>query len=368
MTVATIDQPIQLDETTLPRWVDLLVPATKLADVLAQTDFVPRGLRGRPEAVAAAILLGDEIGIGPMFALSHISVVEGKPTPSAELMRALVLRAGHELWTETADERRAVVQGRRRDSERIEQVAWSIDDARRAGLLRRGSGWEKYPRAMLVARATAELCRRVFPDAIGGLSYLAEELQDTTDTPAASERAPGGRRVSRRAQITDTHVAVSSGDPASTERDPAAAQTIRVPGSSEPDRLSTATEAGQSPDSTDLSAPVESGPPAPSRAQMTKLQAMLNAAGVKERQRRLNLATLVAGRPISSSTELRAHEVSDLIDLLDHVAQNILRIEWTGDDGDQPFPVVVDDAPPTGDVEPDGDPDNAQLFESQEPT
>jgi hypothetical protein len=38
--------------------------------------------------------------------------------------------------------------------------------------------WKKQPQAMLIARATAEVCRWVASDAVMGMPYAAEELQD----------------------------------------------------------------------------------------------------------------------------------------------------------------------------------------------
>jgi hypothetical protein len=54
----------------------------------------------------------------------------------------------------------------------------------------KGGAWSKYPRAMLSARATAELCRLHFADVIGGLSYTPEEIADFDDPPVMASSVP----------------------------------------------------------------------------------------------------------------------------------------------------------------------------------
>lgn len=157
--------------------VDLAPDAWRLAERIAQTDFVPVAFRGKPEAVLAAILTGNELGIDALQSLAKIHVIEGKPAISAELMRALVLRAGHELWIEESTATKCTVVGRRHGSEQLSRITWTMDDATRAGLNGR-QNWRKYPKQMLVARATSELARLTFPDVLAGVSYSVEELTD----------------------------------------------------------------------------------------------------------------------------------------------------------------------------------------------
>ena len=157
-----------------------IVPsAASLADQIARSDFAPAGLRGKPEAVMAAMLQGHELGIGPMAALAEIGVINGKPCISAKLMRALVQRAGHDLWFEVKTSTKVTICGRRKDwpEDRVAKVTWTMDDAKTAGLSG-GQNYRKYPRAMLAARATGELCRDNFADVLGGLSYTHEEVSD----------------------------------------------------------------------------------------------------------------------------------------------------------------------------------------------
>lgn len=157
--------------------LDLAPQAWKLAEKIAATDFVPPALRGKPEAVLACILAGHEAGVSPMQALSKIHIIEGRPAMASELMRALVLQHGHELNYAEVSTTSVTAEGKRRGSERWTRVTWTMDDAKRGGLDGK-QNWRRWPRAMLIARATAELCRMIFPDVLAGISYTVEELSD----------------------------------------------------------------------------------------------------------------------------------------------------------------------------------------------
>lgn len=215
--------------------LELAPQAWKLAEKIAGTDFVPAPLRGKPEAVLACILAGHEAGVSPLQALSKIHVIEGRPAMSSELMRALVLQHGHELHYAELSTTRVVAEGRRRGSDRWTRVEWTMDDAKRGGLDGK-QNWRRWPRAMLTARATAELCRMLFPDVLAGISYTIEELSDGdvvedgilnlgppevagTEAPAAPKRATAQRKAITRQQ--------ASSEP--EERDRPAAEIPELP-------------------------------------------------------------------------------------------------------------------------------------------
>src|SRR5262245_22174395 len=65
-------------------WIELLGPAAELARTVTGTEFVPAALRRNPAAITAAILYGDEIGLGPMQSLSKVHIIDGRPTIAAE--------------------------------------------------------------------------------------------------------------------------------------------------------------------------------------------------------------------------------------------------------------------------------------------
>lgn len=143
--------------------------ALQLAEQLARTDFVPKALRGNAPAVMAAILTGRELGIPPMHSLRAIYMVEGKPTLSAELQRGLIRAAGHTLRTKEWTSRKVTLVGRRAGEEHEESVTWEWADAERAGLARKDV-WRRYPKAMLLARATSTLAGLMFSDVTLGLA------------------------------------------------------------------------------------------------------------------------------------------------------------------------------------------------------
>ena len=199
-----------------------LVPhAAELAEKIARTDFAPAGLRGKPEAVMAAMLTGNELGIGPMAALSEIGVINGKPCLSAKLMRGLVQRAGHEIWFAEKTNTRVTICAQRSGwpEDRVAKVTWTMDDANRAGL-GGGQNYRKYPRAMLAARATGEICRDNFADVLGGIGYTPEELTDG-DLVAGDDLLVDGRDDVADEQPTTRRRAARAVTTAATKKAPA---------------------------------------------------------------------------------------------------------------------------------------------------
>lgn len=173
------DYSTLLDRAT-DSWTAVLVPVGDLASKIAGTDFVPKDLRGNPAKVAAAILHGRELGLPPMTALAGVHVVNGRPGISAELMRALIQQAGHELRVTETTSARCKMRGRRRGEDEWTEVTYSMDEATKAGDSKRNSNYQTRPADMLVARATTRLARILFADVIHGMRSI-EELQDLVE-------------------------------------------------------------------------------------------------------------------------------------------------------------------------------------------
>ena len=104
-----------------------------------------------------------------MAALRAIDVIQGTPALRAVALRALVQRAGHQIWLVESSKTQAIVRGKRRgEGTETQESTWTIERARDLGLSGKDN-WKKQPAAMLVARATAECARLIASDVLLGL-------------------------------------------------------------------------------------------------------------------------------------------------------------------------------------------------------
>lgn len=198
--IATRDeQPAEVEQANrqpsgtiakLADWAAEARAAHQLATSLCQTSFVPQHFRGKPAEATAAILTGHEMGMSPMAALRAIYVIQGTPAMYAHAMRAVVQSRGHSIWEAEASPTRVVVRGHRLgEADKVRESVWTIERARTAGLLNNAQ-YTKNPQNMLTARATGEVCRLIASDALHGIPYAVEELDDREPVRAVVEAGP----------------------------------------------------------------------------------------------------------------------------------------------------------------------------------
>lgn len=193
MTELELHQETLSQTSSLVNWAMEADAAYRIAQRLVKTPFCPQSLQD-PAAAAAAILAGQEVNLAPMAALRSIDVIQGTPAMRAVAMRALVQGAGHEVWVDDSNnDTKAVVYGQRAGSERVQKSTWTIARATGLGLTNK-QNWKSQPGAMLVARATSEVCRLIASDVLLGLAYSAEEL----DTDAGDVPVEAPKRVRRK--------------------------------------------------------------------------------------------------------------------------------------------------------------------------
>ncbi|GAA2696376.1 hypothetical protein [Actinoplanes palleronii] len=175
----------------LGRWLQQADAVFAIAQKVCSTSFAPAAYRGKPDEAAAAMLAGAELGFDPMASLRAFDNIQGIPAPKAITLRAVVQGAGHAVEIVESTPTRAVVRGRRDGLGDWQTSVWDIDRARAMDLLKKDQ-WQKQPQAMLVARATAEMCRWIASDAIMGMPYAAEEIGDQ---PALAPSPAPARRL-----------------------------------------------------------------------------------------------------------------------------------------------------------------------------
>lgn len=158
------------------------------AKAMAVSNLLPVAYQNHPENVLVALEQGRALGIAPIQAMNQINVIKGKPALSADLIAALVRRAGHRLRVEGDDTYAQATVIRADDPDYIPKpVRWDMERAKRAGLLGNPS-WQKYPAAMLRARAISEAARAWANDALYGFIYTPEEI-DSSWVPDADPDA-----------------------------------------------------------------------------------------------------------------------------------------------------------------------------------
>jgi hypothetical protein len=162
----------------LGRWLQQADAVFAIAERICDTSFVPTAYRKKPAEAAAAMLAGAELGFDPMASLRAFDNINGTPAPKAITQRAVVLGAGHEVETIEQSATRAVVRGRRKGATEWQTATWDIARAKRLPQFKTNPNYQNNPEAMLVARATSEVCRWVAPDAVMGMPYSAEEISD----------------------------------------------------------------------------------------------------------------------------------------------------------------------------------------------
>ena len=305
MTVQTYEADVTFDGGTDPTggrliaWAAGLSAAHQIGTALCATSFVPKEFKGRPEEAAAAILYGDEIGLSPTQSLQGVYVISGKPALYARTMAAVVMAAGHEVWTVSKTDAEVIVAGRRRGSTHVIEEKWTTARAKRAGYLS-NKKYDTDPAAMLYARALSDVCRQIAPDALAGLAFSVEELQlaEPVETVTVT-REPAKRRTAQRAPR------------------PAA---IEPP---EPS-LDPAPEPEPEPADDDAVTP----------AQIKMLAATMKDANLTDRADALAYVASVIGREVASRNDLTRAEASRVIDALLHADDDIADAEVVTEGGE----------------------------------
>lgn len=288
--------------TSLAEWASEVRAAAEIAEGLCRTSFVPAHFRGKPAETAAAILTGHELGLSPMAAVRSIFIISGTPGMYAKAMVAVVQAQGHEVWIPEQSDDRVVVCGRRKGSPHVYETVWDRNRVVKAKLTSNAK-YQESPQQMMVARGQAEICRQVAADALHGIPYAVEELDDLTPQAAAvaAPRLTAAEILAEEEETPAPAPYTSPSDPArhASERDTSAPPDSNVAAQGQAE-------------------------PGITAAQQKKMHALLNETGRGDREVGLVYIAGVIGREITSTKELTKAEARQVIDALDAPAEPTL--------------------------------------------
>lgn len=133
---------------------------------------------GSPEAAAAIMLKGYELGLSVTASFEFVQVVEGKPSLSPRGALALLHKspAIKNIDIQRLTDSTGKFTGYSCTIERSNGFAhtstYTLDDAQRAGLVKPNSGWAKYPENMCLWRAIGFCVDVVAPDISSGMTSI----------------------------------------------------------------------------------------------------------------------------------------------------------------------------------------------------
>lgn len=163
--------------------------AMELANLIAGSDFAPKGYQGKPANVLIATQMGADLGFSPLQSLSAISVINGTPAIYGDSALALAMASGVlETFKEWEDDKLvAHCLVKRKGFDALERT-FGVEDAKTAGLAGKPGPHTQYPRRMRQMRARGFALRDAIPDILKGLG-IVEEVRDIQDAMPIEQSA-----------------------------------------------------------------------------------------------------------------------------------------------------------------------------------
>ncbi len=156
----------------------------KLSEIAVASGMFP-AIQDQAKA-AMIILAGREIGVPPMAALRGMFVVKGKAEFHAGLLAALIKQSGKYDYNVVEHDDTKCVLCWYENKKGVGRSQFTIEDAKRAGLIKPDSNWQKFPKAMLFARALTS-GQRVYCLDIGlGAVYSPGEISENAEMDESS--------------------------------------------------------------------------------------------------------------------------------------------------------------------------------------
>lgn len=141
------------------------------------------------EQAMMIMMTSQEMNMGPTWGLQNIFIIKGRPSLKAEGMLGLCFKNidGFAIEYKSNTKEACEIKVSRNKSAPAVFI-FAMEDAERAKLTTRWDNkekqmvpqetWLKYPKDMLRSRCVSQMCRAYCPDALMGVSYTPEELNN----------------------------------------------------------------------------------------------------------------------------------------------------------------------------------------------
>ena len=144
-----------------------LAELRSMGEVFFQSGMFPN-IRSAAQAVVK-IMAGRELGLPPVYSMTKVHIVESKIYIAAEIMAVCIKKSGdYDYKIVKLDDNECLIQFSHKGEPLIPVSSFTMADAKRAGVVRANSGWEKYPRAMLFSKAMSQGTHLHCPHLIAG--------------------------------------------------------------------------------------------------------------------------------------------------------------------------------------------------------
>lgn len=158
---------------------DVISLQKRQLNALIEGGFLPKGCT--KEEAFARVVAGASMNMRPIQSLSGIAMINGKPTLHSDSIPCSVMASGlvngmKYKFTGEGDTLACTFYVRRKGIEDYQEWTYSMEDAKKAGLLS-NPVWQKHTKKMLFNRARTWCLRNTFPDVIGNV-YTPDEVED----------------------------------------------------------------------------------------------------------------------------------------------------------------------------------------------
>lgn len=144
-----------------------------VAKAFMDSGAIPTGIKNAPQMMMI-LQAGREVGMGPIESLGAFYFVNGRLSMYGDRVISQVMKAGHIVeWGECNDEK-ATVKITRIDTGKSMEETYTLEQAKKSGLVKQGNPWERFPGRMLKYRVFSNVAHYIVPDALNGVMIEGE--------------------------------------------------------------------------------------------------------------------------------------------------------------------------------------------------